>query len=40
MIDACQFVVQWCDTQNQVANTLTATEDRERFMRDRDIMLN
>ena len=35
-----QFVVRWCDTQDQVANTLTAAEDRQRFVRNRDIMLN
>ena len=38
-IDAGEIECKWVPTQDQIANTFTAAEDRVRFARNRDALL-
>ena len=38
-IDAGEIAIDWTPTQDQIANTLTAAEDRVRFTRNRKALL-
>ena len=38
-MDADEITVDWVPSQDQIANTLTAAEDRVRFLRNRAILL-
>ena len=38
-IDAGEIAIAWVPTQDQIANTFTAAEDRVRFTRNRNALL-